>query len=445
MMKVLGAINRRLTRSATAGISNWRRPTPFSRREFCFASSSSNSRSSGGGDVGVALPPEHEQIKEWIVFSDLHVSRQTCSVCLDVLKFVKAEAEKRRAGVIFLGDFWHARGQLPVEPLNAVLDVFSSWDHPTVMIAGNHDQVNLGGTVHALEPIAKAADSVSVFSEPTVWKNALWLPYRRRKDELEEALSMYKDEVKAIFAHVDVVGADFNEAFQSSEGIQPSLFPLEIPTWTGHYHKPHTIRGTNINYVGSPYQLSFGESNQAKYLNVLDSSTWERVDKIRIDIGPRHFILDAEKDRLPQDQLRAGDRVRVLNCTEEQMTELPASILSGVTLDVVPRTNGKEEVRIEDAEQMKPQQLFQIYSEKAKMRGESIGQALDILSEVESESISSLSSSHVTLNSVSLSGYGPFQKPIQYQFNGEGPRIRIVSGSNEVSPSEKVHLLSFPC
>ena len=127
------------------------------------------------------------------------------------------------------------------------------------------------------------------------------------------------------------------------------------------------------------------------------------------------------------------------------MTELPASILSGVTLDVVPRTNRKEEVRIEDAEQMKPQQLFQIYSEKAKMRGESIGQALDILSEVESESISSLSSSHVTLNSVSLSGYGPFQKPIQYQFNGEGPRIRIVSGSNEVSPSEKVHLLSFPC
>jgi hypothetical protein len=55
----------------------------------------------------------------WVVFSDLHVSRATLSVCLRVLSVVRAEAERRKAGVIFLGDFWQDRGALRIEPLNA--------------------------------------------------------------------------------------------------------------------------------------------------------------------------------------------------------------------------------------------------------------------------------------------------------------------------------------
>ena len=42
-----------------------------------------------------------------------------------------------------VGDFWHARGSLPVEPLNAVLRVLRTWTRPTLMLVGNHDQVRL--------------------------------------------------------------------------------------------------------------------------------------------------------------------------------------------------------------------------------------------------------------------------------------------------------------
>ena len=45
-----------------------------------------------------------------------------------------------------------------------------------------------------------------------------------------------------------------NEAFQAREGLPPDLFPASIPTYTGHYHKPHTVSNTSIRYVGSPYQ-----------------------------------------------------------------------------------------------------------------------------------------------------------------------------------------------
>jgi hypothetical protein len=101
-----------------------------------------------------------------------------------VLERVRDEAERRRAGVIFLGDFWTHRGNafifvpeycrlvtassdypsssslssqpdghavvvlaagtLSVEVLNAVSEEFRRWTVPVVMIPGNHDQVMRG-------------------------------------------------------------------------------------------------------------------------------------------------------------------------------------------------------------------------------------------------------------------------------------------------------------
>ena len=41
------------------------------------------------------------------------------------------------------GDFWHARGALPVAALNSVLMEFRDWTQPTLMLVGNHDQAGL--------------------------------------------------------------------------------------------------------------------------------------------------------------------------------------------------------------------------------------------------------------------------------------------------------------
>ena len=50
------------------------------------------------------------------------------------------------------------------------------------------------------------------------------------------------------------LGAYVNETFQAREGFAPDLFPEEVPVYMGHYHKPHTVQGTGIEYIGSPYQ-----------------------------------------------------------------------------------------------------------------------------------------------------------------------------------------------
>ena len=202
---------------------------------------------------------------------------------MEVLRAVHDEAEARSAGVVFLGDFWHARGAIPVEPLVEALDAVRAWTVPAVMIPGNHDQVTAGGETHALAPLAAANPKfVRVISRPALWRGALWLPYRRDPAALRDAVAEAKrlatltteHDFDAIMCHADVTGASMNERFQARDGLDPELFRSHPPeraraeraraaarairirprVFTGHYHKPHTVPGTRITYGGSPYQ-----------------------------------------------------------------------------------------------------------------------------------------------------------------------------------------------
>ena len=60
-----------------------------------------------------------------------------------------------------------------------------------------------------------------------------------------------------------------NESFQAKEGLSPDLFPEDVPTYTGHYHKPHVVENTNIQYIGSPYQGNSLTSNTCTIKHLL--------------------------------------------------------------------------------------------------------------------------------------------------------------------------------
>lgn len=120
--------------------------------------------------------------------------------------------------------------------------------------------MSLGGLDHALTPLAACSPHIHVMEHPTLHAGALWLPYRRARGELLAALRCAgeSEAVRAVFAHVDVAGASLNDAFQARDGVPPSAFPRGLEVYTGHYHRPHTVPGTSIHYVGSPYQGGWG-------------------------------------------------------------------------------------------------------------------------------------------------------------------------------------------
>eukprot|EP00850_Spirogloea_muscicola_P005728 SM000026S08977 [mRNA] locus=s26:861309:884420:+ [translate_table: standard] len=366
-------------------------------------------------------------VARWVVFSDLHLSRRTCEICIQVLQAVHAAAVAREAGIIFLGDFWHARGALPVEPLNAALKELQSWTQPAIFITGNHDQVSLGGEVHALEALEAANERILVFSEPTEYLGALWLPYRRDHSLIEASLRVSSSStaaVKAVLCHIDVVGATINEDYQAKEGFDPLLFPPELLIYTGHYHKPHKVEQTQIEYVGSPYQISASEAGQVKRFMVLDQ-TWQKVEDVIVNYGPRHFVVPKE-GRLPSDLLqsaRTGDR--------EILRE------KGLEVELV-RSIVASSPRITDAEDLDAFALFSAYADHINLSQGATKAGLDILKSLNvprtvlirlCDAMFIELSAHVRLDMVELEGFGPFKGVVRYPLSNRG--VRIVTGMNK--------------
>lgn len=75
-----------------------------------------------GSSIVTVIPDEDVAAlpSQWVVFSDLHVRQDTLSVCLELLREVEAAARARAAGVIFLGDFWHAGTMLSTRHFTGV-------------------------------------------------------------------------------------------------------------------------------------------------------------------------------------------------------------------------------------------------------------------------------------------------------------------------------------
>eukprot|EP00873_Tetraselmis_striata_P041002 jgi/Tetstr1/461266/TSEL_006393.t1 len=386
-------------------------------------------------DLSAGAPPPSREtlwrgVKEWIVFSDLHVCAASLETSLAVLRTVKREAAARGAGVLFLGDFWHHRGSLPVEPLNAVLDEFAGWSAPTLMLVGNHDQVTAGGMLHALAPLQHCAPCIHVFEQPSLFMGALWLPYRADPRKLSDAVAAAGD-VAAIFAHVDVVGAYMNETFQARDGVKPELFPAAVPVFTGHYHRRHTVEGTAIHYVGSPYQVSRSEAGQAKALTVLDAS-WRPVGEIAMDAGPRHFLL-AGAAGVPgaaeRPAVRPGDKVRFQLENEtpsaEEQEVIDGLVAEGAKVEVVA-TPVAAAARITEAEHLGAIPLFHAYAEATELSREASAAAVAILQGL--EGVGASPQLELQLDSMRIAGFGPFAAPVEYQLKGRG--LQVLVGRN---------------
>ena len=302
----------------------------------------------------------HSQYHRWLLFSDLHVMPSTLSTCITVLDTVHEIALKQNSGIIFLGDFWHHRGFVQVNCLNAILASMSNWKVPIIMIPGNHDQVDYCGLEHALTPLSNAyritssntnndldhnTDSTTIttkqqqytgpliLSHPTKFMNALFIPHIRDKELMKSILgSTEAITSSALFVHADVKGASMNDLITSRYGLSESIFPTNTHIYSGHFHKPQFSSSTSsssssssIRYVGSPYQTSLSESGQVKSLLLVDSNKgWQCIDEIPIDVGPRyhrvsslHHFLDYNS----QADIRTGDKV-VVTVDQQELEEM---------------------------------------------------------------------------------------------------------------------------
>lgn len=429
----------------------------------------------------------HTKCNRWLIFSDLHVMPSTLSTCLRVLDFVHTTAVDRDAGILFLGDFWHHRGFVRVDCLNAVLELMSKWTVPSIMIPGNHDQVNWAGTEHALTPL-KNAYRVScenterqypgplILSHPTVLMNALFVPHTRDKSVMKAILTSEEAANScALFVHADVKGASMNDLIKSQHGISADSFPSNKCVYSGHFHKPHVvnIKGSQIRYVGSPYQTSLNEAGQSKALLLVDANKdWKCIEEITIDVGPRYHRISSVSKFLQVDNdnsLRPGDKVslavpqneldemRLLSVSESSLFDAKMKELRcrNVTVEIrnvqtepIESTSAIQKTESDgqlELEELSPKATLDAYIRAEVSSGGLSSAAAESRLNIGHAVLSELcddSSQHdavdysrrknpvaIELDSVSIAGFGSFRKEVHYPLNKRG--IVLLRGTNK--------------
>ena len=275
---------------------------------------------------------------EYLLFSDLHIHKHKKSEdrlrnCIETLEWILKTAEDRGTHLIFCGDLFHDRQKIDVLTYQMAFEIFGDYKACNIsLLLGNHDMYHRSKwEVSSVKPLS-SLDHVQVISEPKCQviggATFAFLPYTETPLEDMKRLQAsklfnidgLKTKRKTLIAHLAVDGAILNtvhgtraEVAIEHDGDMVAVDKDSFNGWDqvflGHYHAAQTI-AENVEYVGSPLQLSFGETSQKKHIIIYDGETGER-EYVENDFSPRHLILNEKEADSGKHDL-AGNFVRLM-------------------------------------------------------------------------------------------------------------------------------------
>jgi len=236
------------------------------------------------------------QDKRVAVFSDLHLGVHLNSptwhdIALNWAKWFKQELEEKDIKkIIFCGDFFHSRSEITVNTLHhagKLLNLFKGFE--IIMIAGNHDSFyKYDSRVNSIS-ILDGRPNIEIIDTPTqkqIYGREIFLaPWGTGIQDIGES--------DAIFGHFEIESFKMNtfkvcdEGFKSKELLKYA--PLVI---SGHFHlrEEREYENGKILYVGSPFELDFGDANTTKGYYILDLNDMS-YSFTPNKISPRHIKI----------------------------------------------------------------------------------------------------------------------------------------------------------
>lgn len=220
-----------------------------------------------------------------LIFSDLHMEekRQTYKKVFSLIEGWSKD-KGNKGTVIFNGDLTDVGNKVPNRLIKDARQFFSKLEangtdvHITL---GNHDYhgfksnyvpVILAEDVTAFSPKLHIADTLVTLKGG---KRALFLPYKREEKELREAFQkVYEmaEKPNYVFFHNDIPGAQYPNG-KRVKTDNPIVLCGNVMYFGGHIHKHQVLHSNKVVYVGSPYQVNFGEVGEEKGIIFLNSKT----------------------------------------------------------------------------------------------------------------------------------------------------------------------------
>lgn len=336
-----------------------------------------------------------------LIFSDIHIhphkkSTERLNHCVDVLDWTfKTAIDKEIKNIVFLGDLFHDRQKIDVLTYQKTFEIFEKYlfnnDLNLFLLLGNHDLWHYQKLdVSSVNPLRRLP-GVKIINSPSVEKITEdsedfffgFLPYTHnpiedlKKVEEEWDSKVSKKQNKILGGHISVDGAVWNTKYNTIAEVTiehdgdmvrvgPKIFKNWDQVFLGHYHAQQKLN-ENVEYVGSPLQLSFGEAFQNKHILIFDTQE-NHKEYIENDFSPKHYII-SEKE-LEKYQLKGNFvRLEVEDMADHQISEIRQSLVenSEVSSLEIKQVQKKEDHTIDDAKSIlyKEEEMLEKYVEQA--------------------------------------------------------------------------------
>lgn len=241
------------------------------------------------GDTHFGRKAEHPTIKQYINNGQSDF-------------FVWLEQDLRSRGitrVLFTGDIFDTRNSVNVEALIKTVRLFKMLfaDYDCTIVLGNHDMYyeNSYGicSIEILEDLPNVTVVRSGITKIDVIPGydfyvVPWIiadQFGAFNSFLESIVDNRDHNI--LFGHFEMMGVDMEGGNISTFGLSPNLFANAAKyVFSGHYHGKsiQTIDGSDIKYLGSPYPLTFANSDSDHGYWILNDSV--DTEFIKNEVSP---------------------------------------------------------------------------------------------------------------------------------------------------------------
>lgn len=175
--------------------------------------------------------------------------------------------------LVQVGDTFDNRQSINIKVLNYAVDLFERLGQilPVHVICGNHDiWAKKSNEITSIDSL-KWIPNVQIYKEPQLLKwndrNVLMMPWRRDSDHEAETLADFPT-TNIVFCHSEVKGIYLNSKVKNEHGTDSNIYDKYTRVYSGHIHFRQS-RG-KLLMVGTPYQLTRSDANNAKGFDLVD-------------------------------------------------------------------------------------------------------------------------------------------------------------------------------
>ena len=154
---------------------------------------------------------------------------------------------------------------------NNFLDVIEQKNYKLNIIPGNHDcYYRSTNDVNAITEIASSYSSINVINKPTIVNGIGMVPWISPENQKECLDFLQKSNINIIAGHFEINGFEVHKGQVCDFGLNSELFNKFDLTMSGHFHHKSTHK--NINYLGSPYEITWVDCDDPKGFHILNKN-----------------------------------------------------------------------------------------------------------------------------------------------------------------------------